>query len=138
MNTIHTSTNGWERLSNGFDVEFRHSIPYRLSDNGMAQGETPPELLEEITSLGRLHVRVGDWHAGESPGEHEASLYVTGRELPEVLQRLARSAAAVFVNRYHKPVDHSDVDWDRLEYLKNFCAALDHCGLDTYFYAVYA
>jgi hypothetical protein len=26
--------NGWQRLSNGIDVEFRHGVPYRVSDNG--------------------------------------------------------------------------------------------------------
>ena len=35
----------------------------------------------------------------------------------------------VFVDRYHKPVDAADTDWDRLEYLKDFHTALDCCGL---------
>ena len=43
---------------------------------------------------------------------------------------LARAAAAVFVDRYHKPIDDSDVDWDRLEYLSDFNAALLHCDMD--------
>ena len=52
--------NGWERLPNGFDVEFRHSIPVRISDNG--RGMTVPEdvLLEEVSALGKLHVSLGD------------------------------------------------------------------------------
>jgi len=56
-----TLRNGWERLPNGFDVEFRHSIPVRISDNG--RGMTVPEeaLLEEVTALGKLHVSLGDW-----------------------------------------------------------------------------
>ena len=50
--TDATVRNGWERLPNGFDVEFRHNIPTRLSDNG--KGLTIPEsiLIEEITALG--------------------------------------------------------------------------------------
>ena len=47
--------NGWERLPNGFDVEFRHSIPARISDNG--HGMTVPEdvLLEEVSAWGKLN-----------------------------------------------------------------------------------
>jgi hypothetical protein len=125
-----TIMNGWERLPNGFDVEFRHSIPVRISDNGL--GLTVPEavLLEEVTALGKLHVSRGEWVSGERAGEHEACLYVSRGEFTEVLRRLAASSAALFVERYHKPVDRRDVDWDRLEYLKDFAAALDFCRLD--------
>ena len=124
-----TVRDGWESLPNGFDVEFRHSIPVRISDNG--RGLTVPEdvLLEEVSALGRLHVCLGDWESGERAGEHEACLTVAGREFTEVLRRLAVSSAALFVERYHKPVDESDVDWDRLEYIKDFRAALEICGL---------
>ena len=120
---------GWESLPNGFDVEFRRSIPVRISDNG--HGMTVPEdvLLEEVSALGKLHVCLGDWESGERAGEHEACLYVSGREFAEVLSRLAVSSAALFVERYHKSVDDSDVDWDRLEYLRDFRTALDFCGL---------
>ena len=121
--------NGWESLPNGFDVEFRHSIPVRISDNG--RGMTVPEdvLLEEVSALGKLHVCLGNWQSGERAGEHEASLTVSGREFAEVLRRLAVSSAALFVERYHKAVDESDVDWDRLEYLADFRTALEICGL---------
>lgn len=125
----HPISNGWERLSNGFDVEFRHSIPYRVSDNGQDLDIPAPVLLEEITALGKLHVQLGEWQPGGRMDEREARLYVSGREFDKVLQRLARAAASVFVDRYHKAVDDSDTDWDRLEYLKDFHAALDCCRL---------
>jgi hypothetical protein len=129
MMSTRTVRNGWERLPNGFDVEFRHDIPVRLSDNG--RGLTVPEevLLEEVTALGKLHVSLGNWEAGERDGEHEARLYVVGGEFSEVLRRLARASAALFVERYHKPVGDADVDWDRLEFLKDFEAALECCRL---------
>jgi hypothetical protein len=121
--------NGWERLPNGFDVEFRHSIPVRISDNG--RGMTVPEdvLLEEVSALGKLHVSLGDWESGERAGEHEACLTVSGREFAEVLRRLAVASAALFVERYHKTVDDNDIDWGRLEYLKDYRVALEFCGL---------
>ncbi len=120
---------GWERLSNGFDVEFRHSIPYLLSDNGQTLDIPTPVLLEEITALSKLQVQLGEWHPGERSDEREARLYVSRHQFDVVLQRLARAAAGVFVDRYHKAVDDSDTDWDRLEYLKDFHTALDCCGL---------
>jgi hypothetical protein len=126
---IQASSGGWERLSNGFDVEFRHGIPYRVSDNGRELAIPTPMLLEEITALGKLHVTLGQWQPGEGSGEQEARLYVSDRDFAEVLHRLACSAANVFVDRYHKAVDDGDTDWDRLEYLKDFHIALDCCGL---------
>ena len=122
-------TNGWSRLPNGYDVEFKHSIPYRLSDNGHNKSVPEPELIEEITALGKLKVRLGDWEAGENDNEREARVYVSSRDFGEVLRRLACASAALFVERYHKPVDYSDVDWDELEFHEDFHRALDHCGL---------
>ena len=124
-----TVQNGWERLPSGFDVEFRHSIPIKVSDNG--KGLTIPEsvLVEEITALGKLHVQLGEWKSDEQADEHEARVFVSGKDFAEVLRRLALASAALFIDRFHKPVDADDVDWDRLEYLKDFRAALGHCGL---------
>jgi hypothetical protein len=124
-----TLQNGWERLPSGFDVEFRHSIPIKVSDNG--KGLTIPEsvLAEEITALGKLHVQLGEWKSDEQAEGHEARVIVSGEDFTEVLRRLALSSAAMFIDRFHKPVDAGDVDWDRLEYLRDFRAALDHCGL---------
>jgi hypothetical protein len=123
-------SDGWQRLSNGFDVEFRHHVPYRVSDNGLEQTISTPLLLEEIAALGKLPVRLGEWRTGERPDEREARLYASDRGFVEVLERLARSAAVVFVDRYRKPIDETDPDWDRLEYLKDFHTALDYCGLE--------
>lgn len=121
---MHT---GWQRLPSGYDVEFRHGIPVRLSDNGRKTKIAEAMLCAEIAALGQLPVTLGTWAAGETNGEHEAPLYVDAGAFVEVLRRLARSAAAVFVDRYHKPVGADDVDWDRLEYQKDFSLALAHC-----------
>lgn len=124
-----TVQSGWERLPNGFDVEFKHSIPIRVSDNG--KGLTVPEsvLVEEIAALCKLRVQLGEWESGERTDERAARVIVSGKDFAEVLGRLALSSAAMFIDRFHKPVDAGDVDWDRLEYLKDFREALDHCGL---------
>ena len=124
-----TVQNDWERLPSGFDVEFRHGIPIQVSDNG--KGLTIPEsvLVEEITALAKLHVQLDEWKSDEQADEHEARVIVSGKDFTEVLRRLALSSAAMFIDRFHKPVDTGDVDWDRLEYLSDFDEALDHCGL---------
>jgi len=124
-----TVQNGWERLSSGFDVEFRHNIPIQVSDNGRGQTISESVLVEEISARGKLRVQLGEWKSDEHTHERQARVFVSGKDFAEVLRRLALSAAAMFIDRFHKPVDASDVDWDRLEYLKDFRAALDHCGL---------
>jgi hypothetical protein len=126
-----TVKNGWERLSNGFDVEFRHGIPVRLSDNGKTLLIPASTLIEEITALGGLDIRLGDWQPGEGDSEREAQLWVSGEQLDEVLRRLALAAAAVFVDRYGKAIDRDDIDWDTLEYVNDFRTALHYCGLDA-------
>lgn len=123
--------NGWHRLPSGYDVEFRHGVPVRLSDNGRGAALSDRALGAEVTALGQLPVRLGAWVTGARPEEREAPLLVVGSAFPEVLCRLARSAATVFVDRFHKPVEAVDVDWDRLEYQKDFNMALDHCGLSA-------
>lgn len=125
-----TRKNGWERLSNGFDVELRHGIPIRLSDNG--KGLTVPEsaLTDEIMTLTGLGVRMGEWQPAATANEHEAQLRVSGDQLDEVLGRLALAAASMFIDRYGKPIDTDDVDWDTLEFDTDFRTALDYCGLE--------
>jgi hypothetical protein len=121
--------NGWGRLPSGFDVKFRHSIPILVSDNG--KGLTLPEaaLIEEIVDLAGLQVRLGEWQPGERADEREARVIVAGSDFTAVLRRLALASAALFIDRFHKPIDAAAVDWDRLEYLTDFRKALDHCGL---------
>jgi hypothetical protein len=123
--------NGWHRLPSGYDVEIRHGVPVRISNNGRSGAISDEGLCAETVALADLPVTIGEWTAGEGPGELEAPLFVDGGAFSEVLARLARAAAALFVDRYHKPVDAGDTDWDRLEYLKDFGAALGHCRLQA-------
>jgi hypothetical protein len=125
-----TMRNGWERLPNGYDVEFRDNIPVRLSDNGKGQSVPEETLIEEVSALSALHVQLGIWQPGEKNGEREAPVFISNKQLREVLRLLALSSAAMFYDRFHKSVDQDDPDWDRLEYLKDLATALEHCKLD--------
>jgi hypothetical protein len=125
-----TTKNGWERLANGFDVEFRHGIPIRLADNGKDLTIPESALIDEITTLAGLRIHMGEWQPGETPDEHEAQLRVFGEQFEAVLGRLALAAATLFIDRFGKPVDQDDVDWDTLEFDSDFRTALDYCGLE--------
>jgi len=128
--TTLTASNGWNRLPCGCDLELRHGVPVRLSSTGEAPEIPAATLSGEITALTGLHVSLGEWLPGEEAGEIQARIRVNGDQLTEVLNRLALSAAVLFYDRYHKPVDRDDVDWDTLEFANDFRRALDYCGLD--------
>jgi hypothetical protein len=128
--TNQTASNGWKRLPCGCDVELQHGIPVRLSSAGGVPDLPEPALSAEVAAQTGLRVSIGEWLPGEASGEVQARILVTGEQLREVLDRLALSAAALFFDRYHKPVDRDDVDWDTLEFANDFRRALDYCGLD--------
>ena len=105
-------------------------MPVRLSSTREVAEIPAATLSGEITTLTGLQVRLGEWLPGEDAGEVQARIRVNGEQLGEVLNRLALSAAELFFDRYHKPVDQDDVDWDTLEFANDFRRALDYCGLD--------
>lgn len=121
---------GWVRLANGFDVHLEHGIPDRLSDNGKPLEGGFGAVIDEIERESGLSVTVGDWVDGEEAGEREAPLQVDDAQIDEVLRRLALASAALFVDRFNKPIDALDVDWDQAEYASDFNVARHCCGLD--------
>jgi hypothetical protein len=128
--TKPTASNGWERLPCGCDVELRHGIPVRVSCANGVPDIPAADLSGEVSALTGLHVSLEEWLPGEAAGEVQAGTRVKGEQLTEVLNRLALSAAVLFFDRYHKPVERDDVDWDTLEFANDFRRALDYCGLD--------
>jgi hypothetical protein len=124
------ANHGWKRLPSGCDLELRHGIPVRLSSKDGAPVMPAAALCGEIAAHTGLHVSLGEWLPGEETGEAQAGIRVNGEQLAEVLNRLALSAATLFFDRYHKPVDREDVDWDTMEFANDFRRALDYCGLD--------
>jgi len=125
-----STTHGWVRLPNGFDVQLEHGIPVRLSDNAKRLDGTLEEIEELIATESGLRVTVGAWEHGETDGEKEAPLQVDFNQLSEVLRHLALASAALFVDRFNKAIDRLDVDWDAAEYASDFEVARRCCGLD--------
>jgi hypothetical protein len=122
---------GWVTLSNGFDVELLHGIPLRLSNNGIDIAADDAKLVEEVSKLTELTVVIKGWQEAEESGELEAALCVDALQFEQVLRRLALASAALFVDRYHTPIDKDSVDWDNAEYARDFNHAVDICCLDA-------
>lgn len=125
------STSGWVRLSSGFDVELAHGIPVRLSNNGLDRPANDAQLVEEVAGLTGLTVAIAGWEASSEPGEQEAGLCVDALEFGAVLQKLALTSAALYVDHYHMPIDPDAVDWDSAEYARDFNHAAECCCLDA-------
>lgn len=126
-----TLLHDWIRLKNGFDVEFRHGVPVRMSDNGLGIPTDDAQTVEEISSLSGLTVTLLGWHRVEESNEQETRLCIDPLQFEEVLQRLALSSAFLFVDRYHTCIDSESVDWDNAEYARDFNQAVEYCGLET-------
>ncbi len=126
-----TLSTRWVRLSSGFDVELVHGIPARLSNNGLDASADDAQLVEEVAGLTGLTVTIKGWTASSEAGEQEAELCVDILEFGIVLQRLALTSAALFVDHYHKPIDPDAVDWDSAEFARDFNHAAACCCIDT-------
>jgi hypothetical protein len=127
--TENTTQNGWISLSNGFDVELLHGIPVRLSNNGLDIPADDDQLVDEVTKLSGLTVVISGWKDADEPGEQEARLCVDALQFEEVLRKLALASAALFVDRYHTPIEQDSVDWDSAEYARDFNHAVECCCL---------
>ncbi|WP_333840667.1 hypothetical protein [Pelomicrobium sp.] len=121
-------THGWVELPSGFEVELEHGIPVRVGNAGLALPPDSAALEEEIARETGLRVQIGRWEPVE--GELEARLTVSRDDLAEVLRRLARASASVFVDRFVKAYDETDTDYGQGAFAQDFSLALGYCGLD--------
>ena len=126
-----TTQNGWVSLSNGFDVELLHGIPIRLSNNGLNIPADDALLVDEVSKLTGLTVVIKGWEDSDECDERETPLCVDAMQFEEVLRRLALASAALFVDRYHEPIERDSVDWDTAEYARDFNHAVEFCCLDA-------
>ena len=119
-------SDGWKRIESCLDVEIEHGVPVRISNTNTRQRLNELSISYKIQKLTGLKVSVDNW-INITPGEQEWSVCVDQKEFSEVLRRLALSSAAMFVDRFHKPIDKNAVDWDRTEYSYDFNHAIEHC-----------
>ncbi len=123
---ITTSHNGWNRIASGLDVEVEHGVPVRISNTNKNRYLNERTISSKIHKLTGLTVSMEDW-INITPNEQEWSLCIDKKEFTEVLNRLALASAAMFVDRFHKPIDRNAVDWDNAEYTYDFNHAVEHC-----------
>lgn len=123
---INPSHSGWSRVSPGVDVEVQHGVPVRLTSNNINQQLTNKRISEKIHDLTGFKVSVHN-RINISPDEQEWTVCVDTKEFDEVLRRLALSSAAMFVDRFHKPIDHNAVDWDDAQFNYDYNHAIEHC-----------
>lgn len=117
---------GWVTLGPDVEVFLAHGVPTRIWVGGMPE---PALLVDAIRELTGLKVVLGAWEAGEEPGELEAALQVSPEYIGRLLEVLARASAETFYDRYRKPMDADDTDFDDEAYAQDFSSALEYCGL---------
>lgn len=123
---VNTTMTGWSRIATSLDVEVQHGIPVRLANSDLTQQLNIEKITGMIRSLTGLKVSMHDW-ININADEQEWNICVDKKEFSEVLRRLALSSAALFVDRFHKPIDPTDVDWDEAEFNFDFNHAAEHC-----------
>jgi hypothetical protein len=125
------SHNGWLRLNSGFDLGLVHGIPVILSDNGLTGSGDDAELDDEVSSLSGLRSTILGWHECDHNEGQETLLCIDALQFEEVLKRLAIASAALFVDRFHKTIGADAVDWDKMEYDRDFNKAIKYCCLES-------
>lgn len=117
---------GWISLPSQGELYLEHGVP-RLVRVAEALAVDVERLLDEINDLTGLHVTVARWEADED--ELEATVQVHAEDVTEVLKRLAQASAETYYDRYHKPMDAGDLDFDDEAFAQDVNEALTVCGL---------
>jgi hypothetical protein len=119
---------GWISLPSQGELYLEHGIPrqVRVVDAAAADVE---RMTDEVMDLCGLHVTLGRWETDAEVGAMQAAVQIHPEDVTEVLKRLAQRSAEAFYDRYHKPMDASDVDFDDEAYAQDINEALSACGL---------
>jgi len=119
---------GWISLPSACDMLLENGVPVAVRAHGK-QAVDMERLVDDIAAVSGLHVTVGPWRTSDAAEDMKATLHVDAQEIDEVLRRLAQASAAVFYDRYHKPIDATDTDFDDEAYAYDFGCAMEVCGL---------
>ena len=117
---------GWNRIASGLDLEALHGIPIGISNNRNQSLLNNENISDKVLELTGLRVSVQNW-VNVSKDEQKSQVCIDRKQFEEVLHRLALSSAAMFVDRYHRPIDRYAIDWDASEYNYDFNHAIEYC-----------
>lgn len=118
---------GWVTLPDG-EMYVDHGVPRQVRTDGETIADVE-RLVGAIADITGLHVTLGRWEMDEDAGDWTATIHVDAQDVAEVLKRLARASAETFYDRYRKPIDASDTDFDDEACAQDFNVALGVCGL---------
>ena len=116
---------GWHRVATGLDVEVQHGIPLHLSKTATANYDDA-SIINNVYALTGLTITTDNWIEHEND-EQISSVCINKAEFTEVLRRLAVASAAIYVDRFHKAIDRSAVDWDSAQFTFDFNHAIQYC-----------
>jgi hypothetical protein len=117
---------GWNRIAGGLDLKVQHGIPVGVSSSGNQSLLNNENISDKVFELTGLRVSVQNW-INASNDEQKSQVCIDRKQFEEVLRRLALSSAAMFVDRYHRPIDRYAVDWDTSEFNYDFNHAIEYC-----------
>lgn len=124
--SLHTCHSGWNRIASGIDVEVQHGIPVRIANSDTKHHLNELDISYKVRELTGFTVSMYDWITVDKH-EREWSLCIDKNEFKNVLHCLAIASAAMYVDRYHKAIDYTAVDWDDAEFIYDFNHATEHC-----------
>ncbi len=119
---------GWISLPSQGELFLEHGVP-RMVRVDAPQAIDVERLLDEIADVTGLHATIGRWEADADTGDTQAIVQVHPQDVTEVLKRLAHASAETFYDRYRKPLDASDLDFDDEAFAQDMNEALSVCGL---------
>jgi hypothetical protein len=118
---------GWIGLPSEGEVYLEHGIPRQV--RVVTSSVDVERMAEEVADIAGMHVTLGRWEADQETGEMEAVVHIAAEDVNEILKRLAHASAETFYDRYQKPMDASDLDFDDEAYAQDMNYALAVCGL---------
>lgn len=122
------SMHGWIALPSEGEVYLEHSVPRQVWVPGTRLVDVE-RLAGEVADVTGLHVTIDRWDVDEEAQGIEAGVHINAEDLGKVLERLAQASAETFYDRYHKPMDAGDTDFDDEAYAQDVAMALDACGM---------
>lgn len=119
---------GWVSLPSQGELYLEHGVPreVRIAEADRVDVE---RIIDEVMDVTGLHVTIGHWEADAESGDMHAVIEIHPEDVTEVLRRLAQRSAEAFYDRYQKPMDASDIDFDEEAFAQDMTEALSMCGL---------
>jgi len=123
---LPTPDTRWHRVADGLDVELQQGIPTQLSKSNDSDTFAGEQIAEQVYQLTGLAISINNWIQVTS-GEQVSSICINKTQFKQVLDKLALASAALYVDRFHKAIDLSAVDWDNAQYTYDFNQAVERC-----------